>query len=101
MRASRFFRQAITLKRLVSRDDYAGSSYAEPETIYARWSDKPELVRGNDGVEVTTSARVSTLEALSVGDRLLDASGTEREVVSVGEARDVRGGRSHVVARVA
>ncbi len=101
MNPARFFRQSVTLKRLTSSDAYAGSTYANPEVILARWTDAQDLQRDANGREITTRARVSTLASLKVGDVLVDALGRDREIVSVTLARDTRARESHTIARVA
>ena len=100
MRAAHFFRQTITHKPLVSSDSYAGSTYGAARSFLGRWTDRDELMRASDGREVVSTARVSTLEPVLVGDVLVDADGRAREVVSVKSARDVHGRFSHFVVSV-
>ena len=100
MRAAHFFRQTIVHKPLVTADSYEGSTFGEARAVLGRWTDRDELLRASDGREVVSTARVSTLVALSAGDVLVDAGGRSREVVSVREARDVRGRFTHFVVSV-
>lgn len=106
MRVSHFFTQPVTLRRIVSRDEYSGAVFASDETILTRWGAARDIVRDGSGVEVISAARVSgysrvsTLASISVGDVLIDEHGEEHTVVSVSVARSVRGAPSHSVALV-
>lgn len=101
MNPSRFFQQTAVWEARTSSDAYTGDTFASPVTINVRWYTENELVRNDEGREVTTSARISTLTAVKVGDRVTDEMTRERTIVTVRKNRDTRGVFSHYVAWLA
>lgn len=84
-----------------TRDSFGRTSGATVEEIPVRWLHATELVRGDDGREVVSSAQISTTAEVRVGDVITDERGVEREIILVRTAQDVRGNFSHYVARLA
>jgi hypothetical protein len=95
---ARFFKQTAILERRTVTDAYNGTSYGPPSTIAVRWFTDASVVLTNERREVTSNARISTLAEVSVGDRVTDESGRQREVVQVRFNRGTRGDYSHRVA---
>lgn len=101
MNVTRFFREATAWEALTDSNSYSGDTFAAPVSIRVRWNVGHELIRNAEGVEVTTSGSFSTTEAVGLGDRVTDPSGTTRRIVQVRNNRDVHGRTSHYRAWVA
>lgn len=98
---TRFLTGEVLLERRTASDDFNGNTYAAGVMIKARLHSQAEVVRNNDGREITSDSHVSTLEELRVGDRITDAYGIGREVVTVRRNTDTRGVFSHFVGYLA
>lgn len=102
MRVARFFRESATLQRLTGGNDFSGRTYDPPEEIKVRWYTENRLIRDDEGQELTTNARVSTVTEVRNGDLITPgAGGTARTVRQVRTNRDVRGRFSHYIAWLA
>jgi hypothetical protein len=98
---SRFLTDHITLERLVTRDEFEGTTYAPPRSIPARLNSKTQVVRGDAGREITSSAHVTVTVEIKPGDRVTDIYGIKREVVTVQINKHTDGRFSHRVAYLA
>lgn len=97
----RYLKQTARWHRRTAADPYAGSTYSDEGPIKVRWHEEAQLVTTHDQSEVTSSAHVSAIEPISVGDLITGDDGREREVVAVRVNRDTRGAYSHRVAYLA
>lgn len=100
MRIARFLTDSATWIRGGTRDAYGRTTGETSSSIDGRWLHSTELVRGDDGQEIVSTAQFSTAEEVRVGDVLVDERGVEREVILVTTAQDVRGNFSHYVVRL-
>jgi hypothetical protein len=98
---NRYLTDRITWERLIARDEYDGNTYAAPATIPARLHSITQVVRTNDGREITSNAHVTATNPINVGDRITDANGTKREIINVRIAKGVDGRTSHRVGDLA
>lgn len=94
----RFLKQAATWEPLTASDPYTGDTYGTPVPIRVRWFNERELVLTSEAEEVTSSAHISCLEAVKVGDRITDEEGRRRKVITTRRNRATRGAFSHYVA---
>ena len=101
MRVARFFQQSATHEPKAGVNGYGEPSFGTAELIRVRWQTGNELVRTQDGQEVTSAASLSTLTEVTVGDRITDEAGIDRTVVQVRVNRHTRGRLSHYRAWLA
>ena len=101
MSVHKFLTGSVVLERRTSTDAYAGSTFAAPVTIPARWFDEVRVVRSHDAREVLSNAHVSVVESISAGDRVTSSDGRVREVVTVRRNETTRGVFSHFVGYLA
>lgn len=52
------------------QDGFGNKTYDDPEEIKVRWDEKPQLIAGKDGREITTDVEILTPEDLDVGGML-------------------------------
>lgn len=95
---TRFLRQTAVWKQRTGGDAYTGATYTTGTTIWVRWFDENQLINTDDETEVLSRAHISAREDLKVGDVIVDASGRDREILTVRLNRDTRGQTSHRVA---
>lgn len=98
---NRFLTAEVLLERRTGSDDFNGNTYAAGVMIPARLHSQAEVVRNNDGREITSDSHVSTTTEIRPGDRITDAYGVAREVVTVRRNTNTRGVFSHFVGYLA
>ena len=98
---TRFLTDEVLLERRTGSDDFNGNTYAAGVMIPARLHSQAQVVRTNDGREITSDSHVSTVEELRPGDRITDAYGVGREVVTVRRNKSTNGTFSHFVGYLA
>ena len=97
----RFLRHDVTWLPRIGSDAYTGNTFGDPVVVRARWNERAHMVPSDDGVEVTSGAKVTLQQPVRIGDKLVDPfSGRERFVKQVDRATDTRGVLSHYVAHV-
>ncbi len=62
--------QTVSWERKTGVNAYAESTFAAPKDIDCRVSVKNRLVLNKEGQEVTSTAQVTTLDPVSIGDRI-------------------------------
>jgi len=62
--------QTVSWERKTGMNAYGESTFAEPKDIACRVSVKNRLVLNKEGQEVTSTAQVTTLEPVLIGDRI-------------------------------
>lgn len=97
----RFLTDEVLLERRTGSDDFNGNTYAPGVMIPARLHSEAEVVRSNDGREIVSDSHVSTREEISPGDRITDAYGVAREVITVRTNKATNGTFSHFVGYLA
>lgn len=101
--AAKFFKQEASWEKLTAANSYSGDSFEDPETINVRWFTETSLVATSEtNLSVTRVAKtfISTLTAVSTGDRITDENGTSRLVNNVRKNRATTGTFSHYVAEL-
>lgn len=94
-------KQTAELERRSDTDAYDGNTYAAAVTIAVRWRTEERVLRYDDGREVVSTAHISTVEVISVGDRITDETGRKREILRVRLNRDTTGRYSHRIGYLA
>ena len=97
----RFLTGQVLLERRTSSDAFNGNSYAPGVFVRARFHSEAVVVRSYDGREVTSNAHVSVVTEIAPGDRVTDAYGVAREIVTVRRNQSTRGNFSHFVGYLA
>lgn len=82
--------QTISWAKRTGIDHYGMPSYEQPKDIACRVSYQSRLVINKDGDEVTSSAQVTTLEPVGIGDKLT-LNGRAYIVISVKEPQTFAG----------
>jgi len=97
----RFLTGEVLLERRIGSDAFNGNTYAAGVLIVARLHQEAVVVRSYDGREITSNSHVSTKDTIAPGDRITDAYGVAREVVTVRRNTNTRGVFSHFVGYLA
>jgi hypothetical protein len=98
---TRFLTDSVLLERRTGSDDFNGNTYSPGVFVRARLHQEAVVVRTFDNREITSNAHVSTRDVVSPGDRVTDAYGVAREVVTVRTNKDTKGVFSHFVGYLA
>lgn len=61
-------------------DGFGGFTYKAPEKIKCRWDDKIQLVRNQNGEEVTSSAEILVIQDVKLGGTLQLLEDPEEEI---------------------
>lgn len=69
----KYLKQSVTLRRLLSEDDYTGTTYSDPETIKARKTEADGRTVNSLGAEVENRTKVLTDVEVGVGDLIDEA----------------------------
>ncbi len=84
----RLLNQRITRWPKGDPDGFGGHAFGGPTQEDARWQEGRELIRDDDGREVTSHVQVLTLSTMGVGDKI--ALGEHDDAQPIVAAREIR-----------